>query len=353
MFSSRTPWDLAPNRLSRALERHRADARPVLDLTESNPTRAGFEYPADLLAPLGDRRGLIYAPQPFGALSARRAVALQFEQHGLHLPPGRIVLTASTSESYAVLFKLLADQCDVVMVPRPSYPLFEHLTRLELVVPRSYDVEYQGSWSIDFDSLERAWTSRTRAVLVVSPNNPTGSYVKRDELDRLAALCRDRGAAIIADEVFADYELDPGAAAAAGRPVAREDVLTFSLGGLSKSIGLPQVKLGWIAAAGPAALTAAALQRLELICDTYLSVSTPVQEAAAELLVAGRAVRDQIAERLARNYRWLRDQASGSSACRVLRAEGGWSAVLHVPSLDSEENLVVDLLTSQGVLVHP
>ena len=353
VFSSRTPGDLSSNRLAQALERHRGDRRPVLDLTDSNPTRAGLEYPANLLAPLGDRRGLTYAPQPLGAMNARRAIALEFERQGLGVPPGRIVLTASTSESYAVLFKLLADQGDDVLMPRPSYPLFEHLTRLELVVPRSYDVEYHGVWSIDFDSLEREWTARTRAVLVVSPNNPTGSYVKRDELDRLAAMCADRGAAIIADEVFADYELEPGAAASAGRPSAREDVLTFALGGLSKSIGLPQVKLGWIAVAGPASLTAAALRRLELICDTYLSVSTPVQEAAAELLLEGRKIREQIAQRIARNYRWLRDQAAESGGCRVLPAEGGWFAVLRVPSLDSEENLVIDLLQSKDVLVHP
>lgn len=353
VFSSRVPADLAPNRLAHALERLRAEGRPIIDLTESNPTRAGFDYPADLLAPLADRRGLSYAPHPFGAIEARLAVACEFERRGQRVPPDRIALTASTSEAYALLFKLLADQGDEVLVPRPSYPLFDHLTRLDAVVPRPYDLEDHGAWSIDFVSLDRAWTSRTRAVLVVSPNNPTGSFIKPDELDRLAAMCAAREAAIIADEVFADYELEPGAASAAGRVVDRRDALAFSLGGLSKSVGLPQVKLGWIASAGPHTLVDAALERLELVCDTYLSVSTPVQLAAAELLARGSAVRRQIAERVAANYRRLLRQATLVPLCRGLRAEGGWYAVLQVPSLRSEEDLVLDLLTSGGVLTHP
>jgi alanine-synthesizing transaminase len=218
---------------------------------------------------------LWYAPQPFGAIDARLAVAREYARQGLTVSPEHVVLTASTSDSYSLLFKLLADQGDEVLVPRPSYPLFDHLTRLDLVVPRAYDLEYHGAWSVDFVSLERAWTPRTRAVLVVSPNNPTGSFLKAAECDRLAAMCADRGVAIIADEVFADYELEEGAAAAAGRPIGRDAALSFSLGGLSKSVGLPQVKLGWIVLAGPAPLVAAALERLELICDTYLAVSNP------------------------------------------------------------------------------
>ena len=352
-FSSRTPADLAPNRLARALERLRAEGRPIIDLTESNPTRAGFDYPDDLLAGLADPRGLSYAPQPFGAIDARRAVAREYARHGLTVSPERVVLTASTSDGYSLLFKLLADAGDEVLVPRPSYPLFDHLTRLDLVVPRAYDLEYHGAWSVDFASLERAWTPRTRAVLVVSPNNPTGSFLKQEECDRLAAMCAARGAAIIADEVFADYELTPGAAAAAGRAVGRNDALTFSLGGLSKSVGLPQVKLGWIVAAGPVSLVDAALERLELVCDTYLAVSTPVQLAASELLSAGVAVRTQIARRIAANHGCLREQAALSPACQVLRAEGGWYAVLQVPSFGPEEDLVVDLLTRDGVLVQP
>jgi hypothetical protein len=346
------PANLAPNRLTEALRARRADGRPFVDLTESNPTRAGFGYPPDLLVPLANARGLRYAPSPLGSMEARRAVAADYERQGVRVPPERVVLTASTSDSYSLLFKLLADTGDEVLVPRPSYPLFDHLTRLDLVVTRHYDLDIHGSWSIDFSSLERAITPRTRAVLVVSPNNPTGSFVTADELDRLAAICAPRDIAIIADEVFADYELEPGAASRAGRVATRRDVLSFALGGLSKSAGLPQVKLGWMAVGGPDSLVAEALERLELVCDTYLSVSTPVQLAAAELLHRSAAVRSQIAMRIVANYRALHTAVAGAPSCRVLPSEGGWYAVLQVPSLESEEDLVLRLL-ADGVLTHP
>ena len=357
MFSPRIPANLAPNRLTEAVRAVLARGGSFVDLTESNPTRAGFEYPADLLAPLGDGRGLRYAPSPLGALEARRAVSADYARQGLAVPPERIALTASTSDGYSLLFKLLADAGDEVLVPRPSYPLFDHLARLDLVAAREYDLDVHDSWSIDFSSLERAMTPRTRAVLVVSPNNPTGSFVSAGELDRLAAICAPRGIAIIADEVFADYELEPGAARRAGRLVggglqAVPQVLSFSLGGLSKSVGLPQVKLGWIAVGGPERLVSAALERLELVCDTYLAVSTPAQLALAELLDRGAAVRAQITARTTANYRAFHAAAADVPACRVLSSAGGWYAVLQVPTLEPEEDLVLRLLDG-GVLTHP
>jgi hypothetical protein len=363
MFSDRVPVELAANRLTQRVAELRGRGRTIVDLTESNPTRAGFDYPPDLLAPLADARGLGYAPSPLGALEARRAVAADYARQGLAVAAERIVLTASTSDGYSLLFKLLANAGDEVLVPRPSYPLFDHLTRLDLLVPRPYDLDLHGDWAIDFASLEEAITPRTRAVLVVSPNNPTGSFVTAAELDRLAAICGPRGIAIIADEVFADYELEPGAAGRAGRlagsaggdrlqAVPHHDVLSFSLGGLSKSIGLPQVKLGWMAAGGPDRLVSAALERLELVCDTYLAVSTPVQLAAAELLERGASVRSQISTRVAANDRTLRSMTAGVPSCRALRGAGGWYAVLQVPSLEPEEDLVLRLLDA-GVLAHP
>jgi hypothetical protein len=353
MFSSRLPAQLAPNRLAKALEAHRASGRPLVDLTESNPTRAGLDYPPDILTPLADPRALRYEPHPSGLPDARAAVAREYERHRLSIAPGRIVLTASTSDAYSMLFKLLANADEEILVPRPSYPLFDHLTRLDLVVSKTYDLEYHGAWTIDFASLERALTPRTRAVLLVCPNNPTGSFVSRPELDRLAALCAPRDIAIIADEVFADYELEEGNAASAGRVSVRGDVLSFALGGLSKSIGLPQVKLGWIALAGPDGLVESALDRLEVICDTYLAVATPVQAAAADLLARGAAIRHQIAARVTANYHRLQSAAASAPSCTVLRSDGGWYAVLHVPSLESEEDLVVGLLQADDVLVHP
>jgi alanine-synthesizing transaminase len=353
MFSTRTPPHLAPNRLAQALLELQRAGRPVIDLTESNPTRAGFEYPPDLLAPLADARGLAYQPRPFGLIEARRAVAKEYARRGIAVPAERVVLTSSTSEAYSLLFKLLADPADDVLVPRPSYPLFEHLTRLEGLSVRPYELEYHGVWSIDMTSVEHALTPHTRALLVVNPNNPTGSFVKRDEVARLVQLCAQRRIALIADEVFADYELEPDAASNAAQMMDREEALVFSLGGLSKSVGLPQVKLGWIAVAGPAALVDGALERLELVCDTYLSVSTPVQAAAAELLERGSLVRSQIRARVAANYRRLVERNAAAPACRVLRSEGGWYAVVQVPTLRPEEELVLDLLVSDGVLAHP
>ena len=353
MFSNRTPDDLRPNRLAQALTAARAEGRTILDLTESNPTRAGFAYPSDLLRPLADSRGLTYAPSPFGLLEARRAVARDYFRRGVDVRPERIALTASTSEAYGCLFKLLADAGDEVLIPKPSYPLFEHLASLDRVIARPYDLEPDAGWRIDFRSLEAAVTPRTRAILVVSPNNPTGSFVKSEEVEQLAALASTHDLALVADEVFADYELAPGARATAGRLVDRGDVLSFSLGGLSKSVGLPQLKLAWIAVAGPARLVDPALERLEIICDTYLSVSTPVQVAAPELLERGVSVREQIAHRISANYRRLLEKAASLRVCRVLSSEGGWSAVLEVPSVETEEDLVVNLLQDDGVLAHP
>jgi alanine-synthesizing transaminase len=353
MFSSRLPDDLASNRLARALDERHGSGRPFIDLTESNPTRAGFAYPPDLLTALGDTRGLTYAPRALGAEEARRAIAADYARRGAQVAPDRIVLTTSTSEAYSLLFKVLCDPGDDVLTPRPSYPLFEHLARLDAVVARTYDIECHAAWSIDVPGIEHAFTDRTRAVLVVSPNNPTGSFVKADELDRMAALCARRGAALIADEVFADYELSPDGASSRASMLTPRDALVFSLGGLSKSIGLPQVKLGWIAVAGPEPHVARALARLEVACDTYLSVSTPVQQAAAELLERGAAVRAQIQSRIVANYRALIASAASASSCRVLPSEGGWSAVLQVPSRGSEEDLVLDLLANADVLAHP
>ena len=335
------------------MQRAHAEGRALVDLTESNPTRVEFRYPGDLLAPLAHPRGLVYAPSPLGLMAARRAVAQDYERRGTSISPDRIALSTSTSDAYSLLFKLLADAGDEVLVPRPSYPLFDHLTRLDGVIATPYDLEYHDGWTIDLAGVERAITPRTRALLVVNPNNPTGSFVKQAELDRLQRLCAAHDIAIIADEVFSDYELQPGARAAAGRVLDCRDALVFSLGGLSKSAGLPQVKLGWMAAGGPDALVDRALERLELVCDTYLSVSTPVQAAAPDLIERTAPIRAQIQARTAANYRSLVEQTAEVPACRVLHAEGGWYGVLQVPTLGSEEDLVVALVDRAGVLAHP
>lgn len=353
MFSSRVPATLAKNRFAQAVERAKADRRPLLDLTESNPTRAGFSYPNGLLAPLAEPGGLVYQPRALGLLEARQAVAADYGRRGIALPAERIALTASSSESYSLLFKILCDPGDEVLVPRPSYPLFEHLTKLEGVNVRPYDLEYHGGWSIDLTGLVRQWSDRTKAVLIVSPNNPTGSFVKRDELAAIASECEARGAAIIADEVFSDFNLQQGVNGSAGVPLDCANCLVFALGGLSKTVGLPQLKLGWIAVGGPEAPVTQALERLELVCDMYLSVSTPVQLSLDRLLDGAAGVRRQISERIQKNYKSVGHAIPDSSGCRLLTAEGGWYAVLQVPTYSPEEELVLKLIEHDGVLVHP
>jgi alanine-synthesizing transaminase len=350
MFSQRLPASAELNRLTHTLGHLRASGAAVIDLTDANPTRVGLTYPPDLLSALSAPRALCYEPQPFGLPEARRAVAHDHLGRGVQVDPDQVVLTASTSEAYTWLFKLLCNPGDAVMVPRPSYPLFEHLTRLEGVRALPYDLAYHGRWEIDLAALRTA-PPDVKAVIVVSPNNPTGSFVSAGELADLWALCDARGWPLVVDEVFADYPLESDDPV---RDIAvHGSVLAFTLGGLSKAVGLPQVKLGWMVVGGPATACRAALAGLELIADSFLSVNTPVQVAAADLLGRGAAVRAQIHERVRTNLRSLRAIARSFTACEVLRVEGGWSAVVRVPATRSEEQLVLDLLEHERVLVHP
>jgi aspartate/methionine/tyrosine aminotransferase len=348
MFSRRIPPHAQTNALTRAVGELVAAGTPFADLTESNPTRAGIPYPDGLLAALADDRALRYEPQPFGLPSARAAVAADQHRRGADVDASQVVLTASTSEAYAWLFKLLCDPGSSVLVPRPSYPLFDHLTQLEGVRAEPYALEYHGRWEIDVASLAAA-PGDARAVIVVTPNNPTGSCLRASELDRLVAICRERGWALIADEVFADYLHEEAVTDIA----SRAGVLSFTLAGLSKTVGLPQVKLGWIIAGGPSSHRDEALAALELIADSFLSVGTPVQLALPELLRLGTPVRAAIQARTRQNLRALRDAARAHPSCDVLHVDGGWSAVVRVPSTRSEDRLVLDLLARERVLVHP
>jgi alanine-synthesizing transaminase len=340
VFSSRLNWDLRPNRLSTLLEEKRRAGTQVLDLTESNPTRIGLAYPADdILNAIADPRAMRYDPAPRGLATARKAVSEYYARRFKDVPPSRILLTASTSEAYGYLFKLLADPGDEILAPRPSYPLFEFLAALESVKVRQYPLRYDGAWHLDFEMLERSITERTRAMVVVSPNIPTGSSVKKDEFERLQSL----GIPIIVDEVFSDYAFFQT------KPV-HSRTLTFSLNGLSKIAGLPQIKAGWIVADGPG--HEAALDCLELIADTYLSVSTPAQIALPKLLEAADSVRAQIVIRTAENLRRLCAACAGSPI-QVLNRESGWYAILQVPRTRTEEERVLSLLANHDVLVQP
>jgi alanine-synthesizing transaminase len=350
--SSRFPASFEPNLLTLAVRRARDAGRPLLDLTLTNPTHAGLGYPPDLLQSLASRDALMYDPEPFGLQAAREAVTADYLRRGVSVRPDRIVLTASTSEAYAWLFRLFCRPIDdAVLIPTPSYPLFDHLTRLDGVRAVPYRLEYHGRWSVDLASIERAWSiDEIRAVLVVSPNNPTGSTIAPAELAALGERCAYYGAALIVDEVFADYPLGAAPLDSLKMPA---DCLTVRLGGLSKSAGLPQVKLGWMAVDGPDALVAQVMERLALIADTYLSVSTPVQVAAPSLIASGADVRAQILDRVRRNDASLRTVVARYPALEVLPADAGWSAVLRVPSICPEEDLAIALLDEDDVIVHP
>jgi len=364
MASRRLPWSSPENRLARLVRRKREAGAAVLDLTASNPTRVGLDYPREAIAAaLTDPRSASYEPEARGLRLAREAVSACLARDGHAVRPDRIVLTASTSEAYAHLFKTLADPGERVLVPRPSYPLFDYLAALESVRLGAYALEIDARWSLDLDGVERALRDEDappRALVVVNPNNPTGSALRRSERRRLGALCAARGVPIIADEVFFDYLDEPAAGTAdpivsfldpcpgeAARP------LTFTLGGLSKACGLPQMKLGWIVVGGPDDLADQALRRLELVADTFLSVGTPVQLAAARLLDLGRGIRESIRRRVRQNLGSLLGTASGSPAVRVLPRDGGWYAVLQIPAVRPEEDLVLALLEQDDVLVHP
>jgi alanine-synthesizing transaminase len=351
-FSTRFKWNLDSNRLALMLdEKRRAHAR-VLDLTQSNPTRVGLKYPADaILNALGRPEAIAYDPSPRGLSVAREAVSDYYRERGFEVDPAHLHLTSSTSEGYSYLFKLLADQGQSLLAPQPSYPLFEFLAALEGIELRPYELNYLHpmGWEIDFDSLERAIDDSTRAVIVVSPNNPTGSFIKKPEVERLNGICSRHGLALICDEVFGDYFFDADERRAPSL-VTNYPALTFVLSGFSKILALPQMKLSWIVTTGRAALRDEAIERLELIADTFLSVGAPVQHAAPVWLKLRSEMQGQILERVHGNLQSLRQV---ESLCRLLTVEGGWYATLEIPRYVPEEEWVLNLLERDDVLAHP
>jgi alanine-synthesizing transaminase len=351
MFSHRTDWKLTPNRFTQAQHELRAAGREVLDLTISNPTRAELHYDSEaILQALVNPNAMDYDPQPKGLLSAREAVASYYRKQHDDVDPESIVLTTSTSEGYSYLFRLLCNVEDEILVPKPSYPLFEFLADLQDVKLVPYPLLYDHGWQIDFPSLYKAVNHRTRAVVVVHPNNPTGSFVDEEERNALNNFCREYKLSLIADEVFVDYAHDgaPRSTFAANR-----DVLTFTLSGVSKISGLPQMKLAWIVTSGPGEAVSVALARMEVIADTYLSMNAPVQLAAPALLEQRRSIQPLLLDRVRANLNELDRALAKQKTCRRLEVEGGWYAVLRVPVTQSDEDLAIEILRRLSVLVHP
>lgn len=355
LFSRRTSWDLTENRFAEELARARASGRALIDLTESNPTRIGIDGAAPLVALLGHPRGTRYEPVAAGHAEARAAVARYYADRGLAVSEGSILLSASTSEAYAWLFKLLTDRGDEVLIPAPSYPLLAFLAALEDVTLKPYPLIREERFRIDLPALEEAISARTRAIVVVHPNNPTGTLVRRDEAATLEALAARRGLALIVDEVFGDYAHEGLAPDRLPSFVGPRSALTFVLSGLSKVVALPQLKLGWVVALGPDRAVKEASARLAVIADTYLSVSTPVQLALPEILAARgpiqAAIRARVAENLAALDAALARESGG--AVRRLPSDGGWYAILEVPRTRDEESWVEALIQEDGVVVHP
>jgi alanine-synthesizing transaminase len=352
MFSKRTNWKLNPNKYTRALEEMRAADASIVDLTVSNPTQCGFHYDAEhILKAFQNRNALTYEPEAKGLLRAREEVARYYrEDHGVVVDPQSVLLTTSTSDAYSYVFRLLCDPHDEILVPKPSYPLFDFLGELQDVSLVPYPLEYAHGWFVDFPSLVRAVTPRTRAVLMVHPNNPTGSYVRREQRQRLNELCRERGLALVVDEVFLDYGLTDERRESF---ITNDDALTFTLSGLSKVVALPQMKVAWLIMSGPEAAKKIALERLEIIADTYLSLNAPTQWAFGALLEQRRALRPQLLERIRQNWEFLRSSVRKEGGCELLDTEGGWYGVIRVKSAGSDEELAVEILRCTHTLVHP
>jgi alanine-synthesizing transaminase len=352
MFSERTNWQLTPNKYTQALEEMRSSGVSLIDLTVSNPTECGLQYDSPtILQAFQNEKAITYQPEAKGLLEAREAIARYYrEDHGETVDPESLLLTTSTSEAYSYVFRLLCNPQDEILVPKPSYPLFDFLGDLQDVNLRPYSLQYAHGWFIDFESVVHALTARTRSILLVHPNNPTGSFVKKEEVERLNALCRERNLALIVDEVFLDYAIEGSARKSFA---GNSDALTFTLSGLSKIAALPQMKVAWIATTGPESLVRPALERLEIVADTYLSMGSPTQWAVPRLLEQRGSLQPQILNRIRGNWELLKKFVTRSSSAELLEAEGGWYAVLRMASGRSDEDLAIEIMRNARVLVHP
>ncbi|MDD5217604.1 MAG: pyridoxal phosphate-dependent aminotransferase [Candidatus Omnitrophica bacterium] len=353
-FSKRTDWTLTPNPLSQRLAELHQKGAPLLDLTISNPTLCGFKYLHEkLLKPLLCPQSLVYDPAPHGLLESRKALCAYYAGKGITVTPEQIFLTANTSEAYSFVFRLLADPQDALLAPQPSYPLLDYLAGLNDITIRRYPLHCAGGWKIDIETLAgQFYESNPRAVLVVHPNNPTGNYVNAEEHLMLNQLCESKETALIADEVFYDFNLNEGPVPA-GSFAQNKNVLTFTLGGISKTLGLPQMKLSWLIVSGPAGIQAQAIERLEIISDTYLSASTPVQNALGPWLELQKGIHAEIRQRIIENHRSLCKALRGHPAIQILDSEGGWNAVLRMPDSLTDEDWALHLLEKTRVVVHP
>ena len=351
-FAKRTDWALGSNQLMKTVELLQERKVPLLDLTESNPTKCGFRYLSkQVLTPFSHEDNLKYHPHPQGMEGPRAALSAYYRERGYDVPPENIFLVASTSEGYSCLFRLLANPGEHFLFPSPSYPLFPFLVDLNDVEMDFYPLVYEDGWKVDLKRLRQGINAATRGLVFVNPNNPTGSYIKEDELGAFVQICREHHAAIISDEVFWDFNLDPSVKRLS--LAGNKECLTFVLSGISKTLGLPQMKLGWILISGPDDLVKEARARLEIITDTYLSVATPAQNALTAWLSHQGRIQTEIRDRLTQNLRYLKKSTAPISTVKLLEIEGGWYAILKIPTTLSEERWAIKFLEEDHVFVHP
>jgi len=355
MFSKRFNYNTEENKLSALLKDKKSAGISVLDLMESNPTNAGFDFDeAGILNAVSKSESLKYLPHPKGLKTARKAVAQYYKEKNIEINIDNIFLTSGTSEAYSFIFKLLTDPGDEILIPNPGYPLFSFIAEMESVNIKNYKLKYSDGnfWSIDFESLKSGIADKTKAVIIVNPNNPAGNYIKAKEINELLRICREHKIAVICDEVFLDYPVESDRKnifSVAGINY----VLTFTLSGLSKICGLPQMKLSWIIVGGPKKECNEAKEKLEIITDTYLSVGAPVQLAVGSLLVNRDFIQAQIKDRILRNYEFLKSELIANEFADLMKTDGGWYAVLKIKIKISEENMAFEMLDKKDVYIHP
>jgi len=360
VFSSRTSWNFSANDLTKKKAELFQNGRAILDLTETNPTKSGFSFPfTEILSSLSHSENIFYSPNPKGNLQARETICNYYTARNISVSPEQIILTSSSSEAYSLLFRLLCNVGDEVLIPKPSYPLFEYLAEINDVQTKYYHLEYDGSWKIDVENIKENISEKTKAIILVNPNNPTGSFVSNEEREKIFSIAYQKSISIIEDEVFADFRFQILARSAGGLdfrlhkpPSSNHKPLTFLLNGISKTLALPQMKLGWIVIDGDDELQREAIARLEILADTFLSVNTPIQNALPELLLFRKEIQEQILLRIKSNYDLLQ-RIMFNSQCSILNGEGGWSGIIQIPKIVSDEQFAIKLLQQENVFVHP
>ncbi len=354
MFSRRTNWNFLSNELTLLRERKILEGKPILDVTESNPTKCNFDFLfSEIISSLNSEENILYSPNPKGNLQARETICKYYAERDISISPEQIILTSSSSEAYSLLFRLLCNVNEEILVPKPSYPLFDYLAQINDVAVKHYRLEYDGNWQIDFESLQKNISEKTKSIIIVNPNNPTGNFIHDGEREKLYQIANENNISVIEDEVFSDFRFQIlDFRLKNSYPISHISHLHFTLNGISKLLALPQMKLGWIVIQGESKLQQEAISRLEILADTFLSVNTPIQNALPKLFLLRKQIQTEILQRIQSNYNLLKQQMSNSQ-CSILNVEGGWNTIIKIPNTKSDEQWAKEILEDENVFVHP